>query len=605
MIASQLLVPVRTCQVLSGQFQWPKDARLAAAEKEDRLPLGQLAADLKAAGVLARLAGRAGAALRIVRDDAVTHGEAYVLSIGADGVEIRSRTAAGAYYAVQTLRDLVALHGRRPLPALRIEDEPDLARRAVYHDCSRGKVPTVATLCRLVEQLARWKINELQLYVENVFTFRKHPAIGRGFSPFTPDDIRKLQAHCAKHHVRFVGSLSSFGHLEKVLMLPQYQELAELAGIGEMGHKGTICPTDPRSIQLISEMYDEFVPLFDAVDFNSCCDETWDLGKGRSAEAAAKVGAGTLYLEFILKLRELCLRHGKRINIWGDIILMHPELLGRLPKDIVMLNWDYHADGKRIDRTDEFVRAGLPLMCCPGTNGWQSHGTRLGVANDNIIKFARIAKESRAEGLLNTDWGDFGHRNTLGVSLHGFALGAACSWGAVEALGDFTRRFTRLTFGDKAGKLAAFLVVIGFSPGTKAYHALVEPFDPGMHLIGGGGRPIGRPDLNVQACAANADRLAWLQMPRLKAPDAFLATALEEFELARRMDELGLRRLVLGRAWREVKPVSGAQLRKLADGMEAMSAEFARLWLARSRPSRLRDNLAAIDYVIREARALA
>jgi len=51
-------------------------------------------------------------------------------------------------------------------------------------------------------------------YVENVFTFKKHPEIGRGYSPFTPEEILSLQEHCKKHHIRLVGSLSSFGHLK-------------------------------------------------------------------------------------------------------------------------------------------------------------------------------------------------------------------------------------------------------------------------------------------------------------------------------------------------------------------------------------------------------
>ncbi len=227
---------------------------------------------------------------------------------------------AGTYYAIQTLRDLTQIFDRT-IPAMVIEDEPDFARRGIYHDCSRGKVPKIKTLKELVIRLAHWKINEFQLYIENVFTFKSHPEIGKGYSPFTPEEILELQEHCRNHHVRLVGSLASFGHFEKILALPQYSHLGEMPGFRGFPGGTTLCPADPGSIKLIEELYNDFMPLFDADDFNVCCDETWELGKGRSKKIADRVGVGRVYLDFILKIHRLCNRFGKRMNLWADIVL--------------------------------------------------------------------------------------------------------------------------------------------------------------------------------------------------------------------------------------------------------------------------------------------
>jgi len=219
--------------------------------------------------------------------------------------------------------------------------------------------------------------------------------------------------------------------MEKILALPKYRHLGELPGYN--GHPGgtTLYPSDPGSIKLISRMYKEFLPLFQAEDFNICGDEPWELGKGRSKRQAKKLGVGKVYLNFILKIHKLCQKYGKRMNMWADIVLTHPEIIPAIPKDIVMLNWDYYPEGKWMRRTNEIVDAGLSVVCCPGTHGWQSHGSRMKHAINNVARFSRIARKYAAEGLLNTDWGDFGHRNTLGVSLHGFAHGAACA-GAIQ-----------------------------------------------------------------------------------------------------------------------------------------------------------------------------
>ncbi|HUU92520.1 MAG TPA: glycoside hydrolase family 20 zincin-like fold domain-containing protein, partial [Phycisphaerae bacterium] len=158
MPATDLLIPVRRCIKRRGRFRWPANAVLAGPRTQDALPLGQLADDLARLRVRARIARNAWgpATVRIRRDGFVPNPEGYRLTVSPQGVEIVSSTAAGAYYGVQTLRELVAGHGRT-LPACVIDDAPAFRRRGVYLDCSRGKVPRLETLKTLVEQLARWK----------------------------------------------------------------------------------------------------------------------------------------------------------------------------------------------------------------------------------------------------------------------------------------------------------------------------------------------------------------------------------------------------------------------------------------------------------------
>ena len=599
------LIPVRKYRKLPGTFTFGPSAVLQTSHPiADGVALKQLRAALAGLGVRARLGKPDAADVRIIRDKRIGGPEAYELAIRPGGIRIRSARTPGAYYAVQTLRDLLAACGKS-LPATRISDSPDFPRRGVYLDCSRGKVPKVKTVKQLVERLAHWKVNELQLYIENTFRYARHPAIGVGYSPFTAEDILAIQDHCKAHHVRLVGSLASFGHMDKILSLPAYRHLAESLDFSQ-DTVGDLCPTDPASIKFLAELYDEFLPLLEAEDFNACCDETRQIGKGRSRRRAERIGVGRVYLEFILKIRKLCHKHGKRMNIWGDIILAHPELIPKVPKDIVMCNWDYDARGGRIRRTAEFAAAGLPLVCCPGTNGWQSHGSRLGQAMDNVTRFAAVARRNGAEGLVNTDWGDFGHRNPLGVSYHGLAHGAAHAWYG-RGVDDkaFTRRFCRLVFGDKTGRLAAAIRSLGAAKGAfQLYHALVEPFDPDRPILMGR-RSIDHPSFKTAPVRRRLEAMRKLRIPRLAGLAEFESLALAEFELARRMDLLACRRIIVGRQLHAGKGAGERTFRSLAANMADMAADFEALWRARNRPSRLQDNLAAFRAVSSEARRLA
>jgi len=609
-----LLIPVRHFEAASGVFRVPEAATLSGAAPADALPLGQLADDLREFGVRARVLGEGEAAdVRIRRDPSVAGPEAYEMTVGPGGVEIRASADAGAYYAVQTLRDLVALHGRE-VPACVIRDAPDFARRGVYHDCSRGKVPRLETLKALVEQLARWKTNELQLYVENVFRFARHPAIGTGYSPFTADDFRALADHCRRHHVRLVGSLASFGHMEKILALPEYQHLGELAGYRGWPGGTTLCPTDPRSIALLADLYAEFVPLLKASDFNACCDETWELGRGRSKPEAERLGVGRVYLEFFKKVHALCAKYGKRMNAWADIVLEHPETLAEIPRDVCLLNWDYHPEGNRIGRTREILDAGLAALVCPGTNAWNSHGCRLAMGMENIARFAEEERASRVEGLLNTDWGDGGHRNPLAVSLHNLAYGAAHAWHHAGVRDEgFTERFCRLALGKESPALADAIRTLGgahealglaYANSTPLYTTFLGPLEDYLAPDSTGGRALDT--VAPEALVRHAARLDALRWPTAaQGADPFLAATLEEYALAARMDALACRRARVLKELRAEKSPAGADVARLAEETEEVARELERIWLLGNRPSRLRDILDGLAQAVSDYRRRA
>jgi hexosaminidase len=644
-----LLIPVRRFTAGRGCFRWPAEAVLAGESEADVLPLAQLALDLHRLGIRTtiRIGGAGPATVRLRRQAAVAGREAYRLAISPAGVELTASADAGAYYAVQTLRDLLMpllqggatgglsarvlferhcpyepwhpMSGSRTaslktppaatLPACTISDRPDFARRGVYLDCSRGKVPRVETLRALLEQLARWKLNELQLYVEDVFTWRRHPLIGRGSSPFTPNDLLALQEHGRRHHVRLVGSLASFGHMEHILALPRYRPLAEMPGYRGLPGGTTLCPGNAGSLRLVEDLYAEFVPLFEADDFNVCGDEPWELGQGRSLRRARKVGLGRVYLDFLLKLHRLCDKHGKRMNAWADIVLAHPEVLGDLPKDVVMLNWDYNPEGTRLPRTAEIARAGLAAMVCPGTGAWQSHGCRLEIGMRNIARFAAEGRACGAEGLLNTDWGDGGHRNMMAVSLHNYAYGAAHSWhtrGVRDR--DFTERFCRNLFGEAGRAMADPIRTLG-----RAHEALRLPYrndTPLYNILVG---PLGSWTAPDDARAAVVDalrpadlsghrrRLEALRWPAPKSVEEPIAQlALEEFPLAARLDRLACLRTEAIKKMRAGRAPRTADLRRLVTLTRKTSEELERVWLLGNRPSRLREQLGGLRRSVRE-----
>src|SRR6185295_9432611 len=101
----------------------------------------------------------------------------------------------GFHHAISTLGQL-CLARQGYFPFVDIQDEPDIPVRGVMLDVSRDKVPKVFTLLKLVDWLSWLKINQLQLYTEHTFAYRRHRSVWKDASPFTPAEIRRLDRFC-------------------------------------------------------------------------------------------------------------------------------------------------------------------------------------------------------------------------------------------------------------------------------------------------------------------------------------------------------------------------------------------------------------------------
>ncbi len=359
--------------------------------------------------------------------------ESYKIVINDDGVLVLGGDDAGLFYGVQTLRQIIRQYSVE-LPMMVIEDKPHFKNRGFYHDVTRGKVPTLETLKELVDRASFYKINHLQLYIEHSFAFKNLSEVWSGKDPLTPEDILELDEYCLKRHIELVPSLSTFGHFYEILTSKSYSHLCELevdedrpySWMDRMAHH-TLDVSNEESIQLVEEMLAEYVPLFTSKKFNICCDETFDLGKGKNAAKLEELGSGRLYTDFLNKVISAAKKYGKEVMFWGDIILKHPEYLSEIPKDVTCLNWAYHA-GATEDGTRTIAQSGLPQYVCPSVTGWNRMMNEMDNAFINISKMVEYGRKYDAVGVLNTDWGDYGHVNLFGNSMPGMIFGASLSW---------------------------------------------------------------------------------------------------------------------------------------------------------------------------------
>jgi hexosaminidase len=236
-------------------------------------------------------------------DDPALGAEGYRLTSGPDGVEISAAEPAGAFYGVQTLRQLLPAETLRSasvrpfdridVPGLEILDRPRFRWRGQHVDVARHFLP-LPWLKRLVDLIALHKLNTLHLHLTDdqgwrveiekyprlteVGAWRRESPVGYmtsqvpagGFDGrphggfYTKDDLRELVAYAAERFVNVVPEIELPGHAQA-----QIAAYPELGNTGEQlepwtswGVNHHIVNAEESTVQFYRDVLDEVLEIF-------------------------------------------------------------------------------------------------------------------------------------------------------------------------------------------------------------------------------------------------------------------------------------------------------------------------------------------------------
>ncbi len=418
--------------------------------------------------------------------------QAYTLDITGERIVICAGGNSGLLNGIQTLRQMIALQGAM-LQAVEIWDAPALEARAYYMDVTRSRIPTVEYCKKVIDRLSYYKINQFQMYIEHSFLFSEFSEVWRDDTPLTPEDILELDEYCRSLNIEMVPSVASFGHLYKVLRTKSYSHLCELDDLGHdpfsfherMAHH-TLNICDEESIGFVRRMLEEYIPLFTSDKFNICADETFDLGKGKSRQLAEEIGTDQMYVDFLNKVFDIVMEHGKTPMFWGDIIVHRPESYKQIPPNVYCLNWNYAVTPNTED-TRKLQQAGAVQYLCPGVQGWRHLINAFSDAYENIISMCQLAHETGAAGMLNTDWGDYGHMNHPEFSTIGIIYGAAAAWNTTPvSKEEYNRSISILNYKDPTGSFVDIVTHMSQQESFAWWQAVNYMEEASMGVFGNG-----------------------------------------------------------------------------------------------------------------------
>jgi hypothetical protein len=532
--------------------------------------------------------------------------EGYRLEVGDSGIQLTAADDAGARHGRATLAQLRHQPAADDAPttptvrACRIVDWPDLAVRGVMLDIARDRVPTLETLYALIDRLAGWKLNQLQLYTEHTFAYAGHEEVWRHADPYTPDDLRAIDAYCRGHGVELVANQNTLGHFERWLRHERYRPLAIAPDgfewvFGVRRSPMTLDPANPDAFALVTDLLSQIVPVVESRRVHIGLDEPWELAPERRGEWA----------DWLQRLVALPVMAGRTPLVWGDVLSASPELLDRLPEGVTVCEWGYEDNHPFAERCQRLAEAGVPFWTSPGTSSWLSISGRVENMLGNIRAAAVAGQAHGATGMLTTDWGDMGHHQQPVISEPGLAAAAAFSWCAEShASLDLDALATMLdvhAFDDPAGALGSAVVGLGRVP------RMVAPQVPNMSALVfsillpqwrvGHGATRGLTPEELDGVEDTLDTtVAGVARSRARRPDRALVH--DEIRATARLLRLACADARLRLAGDgSLASVDAGDRRGLAGELDAVIDEHRRLWTTRFRPGGLDDSVAWFDHL--------
>ena len=369
------------------------------------------------------------------------YNQAYEIIVTKDKIEINAITEQGLFYGTMSLVQLLERSVTKEIPTMKISDWPDMELRGISDDISRGQVSNLKNFKRIIDFIARYKMNVYMPYLEDMVELKSYPSIGKNRGALSQNEIEEIVNYAAERYIDVIPAFQTLGHFENILTSKEFVEYAEFPGAA------SLAVTEKKTYDFLENMLKEVFELFPSEYINIGADESYDVGSGKSKELTKKIGRAKVHAEHYKKVFNFCKANNKKVMMYGDVILNHTEILDLIPNDVIIIDWHYSAN-TRYSSTDRFKDAGFEFIVSPSVWNFRTTFPTYQIALPNIKTITHDGLLNGARGMINSNWGDYGAETFKEFVLFGYAWSAQCSWNYEEAnLAQFNNSFFADFFG--------------------------------------------------------------------------------------------------------------------------------------------------------------
>ena len=394
----------------------------------------------------------------------VENKESYLIEVCEEkgSIALYAPTHRGLIYAAATLRSLIEA-GK--LSSLTLFDYPDKEVRG-YRVYTPGSAYIPLFKKMVDDMLVGYKYNALMIEVGGAMEYKRHPEINAAWVEFckevsvspeaaqdiqnrmyywmkdsihfdngngafiSQDEMRDLIAYCREREIDVYPEVPTLSHSDYIVRA--HRDLNERA---EDNYPDTYCPSNPKSYEIVFDILDEVIDVFECDYINIGHDEFYTAAK---CPLCKDKSPSELYVNDIKKIAEYLEKKGIKSIIWADklfknIIIYYDEndplmpfganpypkkdipalyeVKDLLPNTVTLLNWSWRI-ASIMDEERELVEdRGFPMLygnfCAHGLDDYKKRiaRTRGGfVSNWGSVEEKYMQRNLQNFNLVSTAW---------------------------------------------------------------------------------------------------------------------------------------------------------------------------------------------------------
>jgi len=283
----------------------------------------------------------------------INQDESYKLEIKSDKIIIQAKSDLGAINALETLLQLLQNNGTSfYFPTATISDFPRFTWRGLMIDVARHFQP-VDVIKRNLDAMAAMKMNVFHWHLTDDQGWRielkNHPKLTQLASDgnfYTQEEIKNIVKYADERGILVVPEIDVPGHASAILSA--YPEVGSRMNFDKNTYTvernsgiftPTLDPSNPKTYQLLSEIFDEVCPLFTGNYFHIGGDEN----EGKDWDSNPKIqdfkkknnfaNNHELQTYFTLQLIPMLKKHNKTLMGWEEIMTKN------MSKDAIIHSW--------------------------------------------------------------------------------------------------------------------------------------------------------------------------------------------------------------------------------------------------------------------------
>jgi len=312
-------------------------------------------------------------------------------------------------------------------------------------DFAHGGLPTVTEIKRQIDFLARWKTNQYYFYNEVSIQLKGFPNIAYR-SGYTQAQVREIVAYGRQRHMDVVPFLNLYGHLHELLRNEQYSGLA----IGQYGHE--LDPRKPETNALLKDWISQYAGLFPGPFIHVGFDETWET-KRIADDKDARINSEDLWLQQLTFVQAELKKHGKTVLTWTDMNNYYPDIIQKIPAEVIPVLWEYKPDTVEINRyLNPILKEQKPFFIQPAVSGWGHIYPDADYTYDNIDLCLQAGVKHKALGFIHSVWTD-PVEPFVRASWLFMAYGCIGAWQGVAPEHPFLNRYCAIVYPRMAGEM--------------------------------------------------------------------------------------------------------------------------------------------------------